>query len=109
MQIGRRGVEAGLDAQRPADLSRLSQALLQILFADDFREAFFEIRELFSYGSKGHFTIVNVRLMLLATMASVLANAQPVFDRFKKLLDEGGDDGAKLLAEVETMEAKYSK
>ena len=34
---------------------------------------------------------------------------QPVFDRFKKLLDEGGDDGAKLLAEVEAMEAKYSK
>lgn len=34
---------------------------------------------------------------------------QPVFDRFKKVLDEGGDDGAKILAEVEAMEAKYSK
>jgi TRAP-type C4-dicarboxylate transport system substrate-binding protein len=34
---------------------------------------------------------------------------QPVFDRFKKLLDEGGDDGAKILAEVEALEAKYSK
>jgi hypothetical protein len=32
-----------------------------------------------------------------------------VFDRFKKLLDEGGDDGAKILAEVEALEAKYSK
>jgi TRAP-type transport system periplasmic protein len=33
---------------------------------------------------------------------------QPVFDRYKKMLDEGGDDGAKLLAEVEALEAKYS-
>jgi TRAP-type C4-dicarboxylate transport system substrate-binding protein len=34
---------------------------------------------------------------------------QPVFDRFKKMLDAGGDDGAKLLAEVEALEEKYSK
>ena len=34
---------------------------------------------------------------------------QPVFDRFRKLLDDGGDDGAKILAEVEALEAKYSK
>lgn len=34
---------------------------------------------------------------------------QPVFDRFRKLLDEGGDDGARILAEVEAMEVKYSK
>ena len=34
---------------------------------------------------------------------------QPVFDRFKKLLDAGGDDGAKIIAEVEALEAKYSK
>jgi len=34
---------------------------------------------------------------------------QPVFDRFKKLLDDGGDDGAKILAEVEALEAKYAK
>jgi TRAP-type C4-dicarboxylate transport system substrate-binding protein len=33
---------------------------------------------------------------------------QPVFDRFVKLLDDGGDDGKKLLAEVEALEAKYS-
>src|SRR5262249_16761427 len=33
---------------------------------------------------------------------------KPVFDRYKKMLDEGGDDGAKLLAEVEALEAKYS-
>jgi TRAP-type C4-dicarboxylate transport system substrate-binding protein len=34
---------------------------------------------------------------------------QPVFNRFKKLLDDGGDDGAGILAEVEALEAKYSK
>jgi TRAP-type C4-dicarboxylate transport system substrate-binding protein len=34
---------------------------------------------------------------------------QPVFDRFKKLLDDSGDDGAKILAEVEALEEKYSK
>jgi TRAP-type C4-dicarboxylate transport system substrate-binding protein len=34
---------------------------------------------------------------------------QPVFDRFKKLLDDGGDDGAKILADAEALEAKYSK
>jgi TRAP-type C4-dicarboxylate transport system substrate-binding protein len=34
---------------------------------------------------------------------------QPVFARFKKLLDDGGEDGAKLIAEVEALEAKYSK
>lgn len=34
---------------------------------------------------------------------------QPVFNRFKKLLDDGGDDGAKIIAEVEALEAKYSK
>lgn len=34
---------------------------------------------------------------------------QPVFDRFKKLLDEGGDDGAKILAEAEALEEKYSR
>ena len=34
---------------------------------------------------------------------------QPVFARFKKMLDDGGDDGAKILAEVEALEEKYSK
>jgi TRAP-type C4-dicarboxylate transport system substrate-binding protein len=34
---------------------------------------------------------------------------QPVFDRFVKLLDDGGDDGKKILAEVEALEEKYSK
>jgi TRAP-type transport system periplasmic protein len=34
---------------------------------------------------------------------------QPVFERYKKMLDEGGDDGAKVLAEAEALEAKYSK
>jgi TRAP-type transport system periplasmic protein len=34
---------------------------------------------------------------------------QPVFDRFKKLLDDSGANGAQILAEVEALEAKYSK
>ena len=34
---------------------------------------------------------------------------QPVFDRFVKLLNDGGDDGKKILAEVEALQAKYSK
>jgi TRAP-type C4-dicarboxylate transport system substrate-binding protein len=34
---------------------------------------------------------------------------QPVFDRFQKMLNDGGDDGAKILAEVQALEAKYSK
>ena len=37
------------------------------------------------------------------------AKVQPVFERFKKLLDESGDNGAQILAEVEALEAKYSK
>jgi hypothetical protein len=31
-----------------------------------------------------------------------------VFDRFKKLLNDGGDDGNQILAEVEALEAKYA-
>jgi TRAP-type transport system periplasmic protein len=34
---------------------------------------------------------------------------QPVFDRFKKLLSDGGDDGNKVLADVERLIAKHSK
>jgi TRAP-type C4-dicarboxylate transport system substrate-binding protein len=34
---------------------------------------------------------------------------QPVFDRFVKMLDDSGADGKKILAEVEALEAKYSK
>jgi TRAP-type C4-dicarboxylate transport system substrate-binding protein len=34
---------------------------------------------------------------------------QPVFDRFKKLLDDSGADGAQILADAEALEEKYSK
>jgi len=34
---------------------------------------------------------------------------QPVFDRFVKMLDDAGDNGKQILAEVEALEAKYSK
>jgi hypothetical protein len=44
-----------------------------------------------------------------AETARFKAKVQPVFDRFKKLLDDGGDNGAQILAEVEALEAKYSK
>jgi len=44
-----------------------------------------------------------------AETAKFKTKVQPVFERFKKLLDDGGDDGAKIIAEVEALEAKYSK
>jgi TRAP-type C4-dicarboxylate transport system substrate-binding protein len=44
-----------------------------------------------------------------AETAKFKQKVQPVFERFKKLLDEGGDDGAKILADAEALEAKYSK
>ena len=44
-----------------------------------------------------------------AETARFKQKVQPVFDRFKKLLDDGGDNGAKIIAEVEALEAKYSK
>jgi len=49
-----------------------------------------------------------VQLSTEAT-AKFKKKVQPVFDRFKKLLDDGGDNGAKVLAEVEALEEKYSK
>ena len=58
VQVGRGGVEAGLDAQRRAGLCGLDQALAQILFADDFRHAFLEICELFVDRTRGHSSIV---------------------------------------------------
>ena len=44
-----------------------------------------------------------------AETAKFKTKVQPVFDRFVKLLNDGGDDGKKILAEVESLEAKYSK
>lgn len=41
--------------------------------------------------------------------AKFKAKVQPVFDRFKKMLDDGGDNGAQIIAEVEALEEKYSK
>ena len=32
-----------------------------------------------------------------------------MFDRFVKLLNDSGEDGAKVLADAEALEAKYSK
>ena len=44
-----------------------------------------------------------------AETAKFKQKVQPVFDRFVKLLDDGGDNGKQILAEVEALEAKYSK
>ena len=44
-----------------------------------------------------------------AETAKFKAKVQPVFDRFVKLLDDGGDDGKKILAEVQALEEKYSR
>ena len=44
MQIGSGGIEACLDAQRPAGLGVLLRARVQILFADDLGEALFQVR-----------------------------------------------------------------
>jgi TRAP-type C4-dicarboxylate transport system substrate-binding protein len=44
-----------------------------------------------------------------AETAKFKTMVQPVFERFKKLLNDAGDDGGKILAEVEALEAKYSK
>jgi TRAP-type C4-dicarboxylate transport system substrate-binding protein len=44
-----------------------------------------------------------------AETAKFKEKVKPVFDRFRKMLDEGGDNGAKIIAEVEALEAKYSK
>jgi TRAP-type C4-dicarboxylate transport system substrate-binding protein len=41
--------------------------------------------------------------------AKFKAKVQPVFDRFVKLLNDSGADGKKILADVEALEAKYSK
>lgn len=55
MQVGSGGVEAGLDAQRPAQF----QALPQLFFADDLRKALAEVSQLlvdrkFSSRDDGH-------------------------------------------------------
>jgi len=44
-----------------------------------------------------------------AETAKFKKKVQPVFDRFVKLLDDSGANGKQILAEVEALEAKYSK
>ncbi len=50
MQVGRRGIEARFNAQRPPGLRRFDQALAQLFFADQFRQAFLQVCELFVDG-----------------------------------------------------------
>jgi len=44
-----------------------------------------------------------------AETAKFKKKVQPVFDRFKKLLDDSGANGAQILADAEALEEKYSK
>ncbi|MBM3526741.1 MAG: TRAP transporter substrate-binding protein [Alphaproteobacteria bacterium] len=44
-----------------------------------------------------------------AETAKFKKTVQPVFDRFKKMLSDGGDDGNKILADVERLIAKHAK
>ena len=59
MQVGSGRVETGFHTQGPAFFLRLDQPLAQVLFADQFRQAFLEINELFVGGRRGHSLIVN--------------------------------------------------
>jgi len=62
VQIGRGRVESRLHAQRPARFRGFEQPFAQFLFADQFRQASFDVRELFVNVQRGHRTIVRVRL-----------------------------------------------
>ncbi len=54
VQVGRGGIEADLDFQRPAD----ADARLELFLADELDEALLEIRDLFFQGVPAHLTIV---------------------------------------------------
>ena len=58
VQICRRGIESRLHAQRPSRLGSLGQTLPQVLFADQFRQSFFDVGELFVDSRRGHTPIV---------------------------------------------------
>jgi hypothetical protein len=58
VQIGSRRIEPRFHAQRLSRLQRLLQTLLQILLANDFRESFPDVGELFLHGRKVHTPIV---------------------------------------------------
>ena len=52
MQIGRSGIEACFDAQRPVLCCGDGKSFTQILFANQFGEALFQIRQLLVDGGK---------------------------------------------------------
>jgi len=82
MQIGSCRIEAGLYTQRTSSFGRFREARSQVFFTNNFRKPFFEISELFRDGSKGHFTIVNMKAFLLMTSLISTAAAQTLADRF---------------------------
>src|SRR5579862_6530929 len=75
-------VETSLDAQGTARFRRLHQAHVQIFLTDEISETLLEVGELFGYGSEGHFTIVNVKTVILTfSLVSTMA-AQSLTDRY---------------------------
>ncbi len=82
VQIRSGGIESGFHAQRTAGLGGFGEARAQVFFTDDLREALFQIRELFGNGGKGHFTIVNMKALILMTFLISAAGAQSLTDRF---------------------------
>ena len=60
VQVGRGGVEAGLDAQRASGFAALFQALAQIAHADDLRRALLEQVHLFVYGHERAHLVLSV-------------------------------------------------
>jgi L-alanine-DL-glutamate epimerase-like enolase superfamily enzyme len=60
VNVGRGGIEAGLDAERSAGLGGFGQALAQLLLADDLRETFLQVVELLLEGKHSHLSIVRL-------------------------------------------------
>src|SRR5208283_2131806 len=54
MQVGSRGIEASLDADRPALLGRCGQAFAQVLFANELGQPLLQIGKLLLDGGKAH-------------------------------------------------------
>jgi len=66
VQVRRRRIKTRFDAQGPPGFLRFGQALAHLFFADQFRQAFFYVGELFVDRAGRHRTIVKARWTALA-------------------------------------------
>ncbi len=93
VKIGRGGVHAELDAQRPAGLVRLLETLAEVGFADDFNRALAQILQLFFNGTESHIARLYERLqagcgkpgfgsMLLYSAPEILARLSEMYRVF---------------------------